>query len=91
MLNFESQETEIMILLAGKAATEIVLGEIDVLLIDDIQYIAGREATQEEFFRIFNLLLSNKKQIVLASSIEPWRMHNLEGRIYSRFVRGACC
>lgn len=63
-------------------------GEIDVLLIDDIQYIAGREATQEEFFRIFNLLYSNKKQIVLASSIEPWRMHNLEGRIYSRFVRG---
>lgn len=63
-------------------------GEIDVLLIDDIQYIAGREATQEELFRIFNLLCSNKKQIVLASSIEPWRMHNLEGRLYSRFVRG---
>jgi len=62
--------------------------EIDVLLIDDIQYIAGREATQEEFFRIFNLLYSNNKQIVLASDIEPRRMRNLEERIYSRFVRG---
>lgn len=97
-----NQDMNILYLTAEQFAEEIVAairngsieemdkkyGEIDVLLIDEIQYIAGREKTQEEFFRIFNLLYSNDKQIVLASNIEPRRMQNLEGRIYSRFVRG---
>ena len=61
---------------------------IDMLMIDDIQFIAGREATQEEFFHTFNTLYELKKQIVLTSDRPPKDMKNLEDRIKSRFEGG---
>lgn len=77
---------------SGNAASMTKLREkyrtVDVLMVDDIQFIIGKESTQEEFFHTFNVLHTTGKQIILSSDKPPKEMETLEERFRSRFEWG---
>ena len=62
--------------------------EVDVLLIDDIQFLGGKLQTQEEFFHTFNTLHNNNKQVVITSDVAPKMLQGFEDRMRSRFEMG---
>lgn len=70
------------------ASFKIKYRNVDVLLIDDIQFIEKKEQTQEEFFHTFNTLHNNKKQIIISSDKPPKELSTLEERLRSRFEWG---
>ncbi|MEO1460151.1 MAG: chromosomal replication initiator protein DnaA, partial [Pseudomonadota bacterium] len=61
---------------------------VDVLMVDDVQYIAGKDSTQEEFFHTFNALVDQQKQIVISGDNSPDRIEGMEERIRSRLQWG---
>ena len=64
------------------------LKSVDVLLVDDIQILAGKEKTNETFFQIYNSLVNNRKQIILTSDKPPLELNDIEERLISRFSSG---
>ncbi len=65
--------------------------EVDVLLVDDIQFLKGKESTQEEFFHTFNSLFDSERQLVITADCAPHEIHGLEDRLSSRFASGLVC
>ncbi len=62
--------------------------QYDVLIMDDVQFLANKEKTQEELFHLFNAMHDNNKQIVFSSDVHPSLMSNMEERLQSRFAQG---
>ncbi len=86
----EKFTSELVDAISGKSTRSFkeIYRKIDILIIDDIQFIAGKEKTQEEFFHTFNTLYENNKQIVLSSDRPPKAIPALEERLMSRFEGG---
>ncbi len=70
------------------ASFKQVYRNVDILLIDDIQFLADKEATVEEFFHTFNTLYNNNKQVVITSDLPPKQLSGFEDRLRSRFEWG---
>lgn len=88
--SMEKFETELIEAISSSKLDEFhkAYSGVDVILIDDIQFIAGRERTQEELFHIFNDLLESEKQIVLACDRLPKEIPSLSERLLTRFESG---
>jgi len=86
----ENFTNEVVEAIARKKTLELrqKMRTVDVLLIDDVQFLSNRQATQEEFFNTFNALFDNRKQIVLSSDRPPHEIATLEERMRSRFMSG---
>ena len=86
----EKFTSELVNAISGKNTKEFkdIYRKIDILIIDDIQFLAGKEKTQEEFFHTFNTLYENNKQVVISSDRPPKAIPALEERLRSRFEGG---
>jgi len=88
--NSERLVSRIVDAIKGQSIGELKnsLNRVDVLIVDDVQFLAGKDKTQEEFFHIFNTLFQNQKQIILSSDRPPNAIPALEDRLRSRFEGG---
>ena len=67
-----------------------IFRNVDVLMVDDVQFIAGKDSTQEEFFHTFNALVDQNKQIIISADRAPTDIKDLEDRVKSRLQCGLC-